>query len=119
MLRIRPNLESKSCQSISYLLDITVDKFREKISCAVLLLCKEARRFANRELCWNWLYVLPLYDFMSKSCEPFASLEYNPEKILANFNARARQCGYHDDFLQTIPPRLNYGRPGQKALYRR
>ena len=28
MLHIQPNLESKSCQNISYLLDITIDKFR-------------------------------------------------------------------------------------------
>ena len=68
---------------------------------SVLNLCKEAMKLTTKEPCWDWLYVLPLCHFMSGACEPYASLEYNPENI--RFNARAIQFGYND-LRQRITP---------------
>ena len=67
--------------------------YREKVNFAILRLCKKAMiSISNWEL--DWLSVLPLCHFLSGSCEPFASLEYNPENI--QFNARAKEFGYVD-----------------------
>lgn len=67
--------------------------YRDKVSAAILHLCKRAIR-KTKEPCLDWLRLLPLYHFMSGSCEPFASLEYNPDKI--QFNSRAKLFGYDE-----------------------
>ena len=59
---------------------------------AVLQLCKQAMKQMTRELCQDWLAVLPLCHFITCSCNPFSSLEYDPEKV--RFNARAIEYGY-------------------------
>lgn len=67
--------------------------YRNKVSAAILDLCKTAMR-KTKELRLDWLCVLPLCHFMSGSCEPYSSLEYNPEKI--KFSSRAKKFGYDD-----------------------
>ena len=49
-------------------------------------------KFKTTEANWDWPFVLPLYHFLSRGCEPFASLEYNPEKI--QFDVRANDLDY-------------------------
>ena len=71
------------------------------MSAAIKRLCKEAMKFKTKEANWDWLYALPLYHFMLRFCEPFASLEYDPEKI--QFNARARLFDY-DEFRKKLKP---------------
>ena len=49
-------------------------------------------KFKTNERNWDWLYVLPLCHYLSGSCQPFASLECQPEK--KHFFARAEAYGY-------------------------
>jgi hypothetical protein len=103
MLHIQPNMENKSCPNFSYLVDIMGNDFRVKVSAAIIRLCKEAMKFKTKEANLDWLYALPLYHFMLRFCEPFASLEYDPEKL--QFNARARLFDY-DEFRKKLKPGL-------------
>ena len=65
---------------------------RKNLANAIRDFCKEAMKFTTKENNWDWPFVLPLYHFLSGDCEPFASLEYNPENI--QFNVRANDLDY-------------------------
>lgn len=67
--------------------------YRNKVSDAILHLCKRAIK-KTKDPHLDWLCVLPLYHFVSGSCEPFAGLEYNPDKL--QFNCRAKMFGYDE-----------------------
>ena len=43
--------------------------------------------------CWDWLFVLPLCDFLSGDIEQFATLEYRPTLVSAE---RANEFGYEE-----------------------
>ena len=74
---------------------MTMLLYRQSLAIAIGELCNEAIKFTFKEdpPNWDWLYVLPLYHFLSRACEPFASLEYDPEKI--QFNVKAWEFDYH------------------------
>ena len=59
---------------------------------AILWLCKCAMRSKTSEPCLDWLFVLPLCDFLSGDAEPFfSSLEYRPTLFSSG---RAEEFGY-------------------------
>ena len=65
---------------------------RVKARQAILRLCKSAMRSKTSEPCLDWLFVLPLCDFLSGEIKPFfASLEYR--QILLS-SERAEEFGY-------------------------
>ena len=51
------------------------------------------------EACWDWLYVVPLCDFLSGATEPFAELMYK-----STFSTdRVKKFGYEGLRHQIIP----------------
>ena len=64
---------------------------RAKARQAILQLCKDAMKFKTTVPCWDWLFVLPLCDFLSGDAEPFARLEYRPTLVGVK---RAQEFGY-------------------------
>ena len=65
---------------------------REKIADTVARLCKEAMNYRNPV--WDWLYVLPLYNFMMGYSEPFMRPEYDINRI--RIGARADKLNFKD-----------------------
>ena len=74
--------------------------FRAKICQALVQLFKKAMNFENTlEACWDWLFVLPLYHFLSGYCEPFAPLGSKKPQ----FDCCATKLGYKDLQKKLIP----------------
>ena len=74
---------------------------RERAHQAILLLCKSAMKFRTiSEAHWDWLYVVPLCDFLSGATEPFAGLQYKSTLV---GDVRVKTFGYEELRHQIIP----------------
>ena len=73
---------------------MVLDHFRELIALAIARLCKEVTKSRSRITVWDWLYVLPLYNFMKGYSEPFMRPE--SASTLTPITARAKELEFKD-----------------------
>ena len=71
-----------------------LDHFRERIALAIARLCKEVTKSKSHITVWDWLYVLPLYNFMKRHGEPFMRPE--SASTLTLISARAKELEFKD-----------------------
>ena len=66
---------------------------------AVQQLCQEGVKLRGNV---DWLYVLPLYHFLRGDCEPYGTPDCNPERILADFEATAKELGLDNKYRKSL-----------------
>jgi hypothetical protein len=74
MLSLSTGIQEK----VSYLMDDIPVKFRPIVSSALSKLYHDAMGYSGTAVL-DWLYVVPLYHFMSGDCKPYMKPDHNPK----------------------------------------
>ena len=80
MLALKPDFEQKRCHDLEFILSMIPEKVRGDVADVVTFFCAHLVEFKDFQSP-EWLFAVPLIDFLKRLSKPFQRLEINPSEI--------------------------------------